>query len=157
MIDREGLVNQIPVLTPEYSILSQWILVLFLILTYSLLIHFCYGPNTCSHCTGDLTFSGFSISISPPLDLKNGDFCNEAKLRSSVLVFFLTILLLLRSQYVFTLHRSMAQNLSDMWRSTIENGAARLRFVTAITVLMGKQKPYLVWFSCGRKSYLLYT
>ena len=36
MIGREGLVNQIPVLTPEYLILSQWILVLFL--TYSLLL-----------------------------------------------------------------------------------------------------------------------
>ena len=40
--------------------------------------------------------------------------------------------LLLRSEYLFTVHQSMAQNLSDMWRSTFKIGDAQLRSVTEI-------------------------
>ena len=36
-----------------------------------------------------------------------------------------TYLLPLRSIFLFTLHQSVAQNLSDMWRSTFEIGAAQ--------------------------------
>ena len=39
------------------------------------------------------------------------------------------------AEQVFTLHRSVAQNLSDMWRSTFEIGSAQLRFVTEIAPL----------------------
>ena len=35
-----------------------------------------------------------------------------------------------RSEYLFTLHQSVVQNLSDMWRSTFEIGTAQLRSVT---------------------------
>ena len=38
----------------------------------------------------------------------------------------------IRSKYLFTLYRSVAQNLSDMRRSTLEIGAAQLRSVTEI-------------------------
>ena len=40
--------------------------------------------------------------------------------------------LLLIPEYPFTLHQSVAQNLSDMWRSTIEIGAEQIRSVTEI-------------------------
>ena len=39
------------------------------------------------------------------------------------------------AEQVFTLHRSVAQHLSDMWLSTIEIGSAQLRFVTEIAPL----------------------
>ena len=52
------------------------------------------------------------------------------------------------------------EHLSDIWLSTLEIGAAQLRFVTPllrnrdeITVFMFEQKPYPVWLSCMRKSY----
>ena len=67
--------------------------------------------------------------------------------------------LLRRSEQVFTLHQSVAQNLSDTWRSTFEIGAAQLRSVTdrnraEIISLMCEQKPCPVWFSRRRKSSL---
>ena len=40
--------------------------------------------------------------------------------------------LLLIPEYPFTLHQSVAQNLSDMWRSTIEIGAEQIRSVREI-------------------------
>ena len=43
-VDREGLVNQFPTLTSEYSTVSQWI-------PFLLLSHFRYGASTCSYCT----------------------------------------------------------------------------------------------------------
>ena len=57
----------------------------------------------------------------------------------------------LRAEYLFTLHQSVAQNLSDVWVSTLETGEAQLRSVAdiaEITVRTTKQKPYPVWFSC---------
>ena len=36
------------------------------------------------------------------------------------------------SEYLFKRHQSMAQNLSDIWRSTFEIGAVQLRPVTEI-------------------------
>ena len=46
-----------------------------------------------------------------------------------------------------------------MWLSRLEIGAAQIRSLTKIapksTVLMCEQKPYLVWFSCQHKSYLV--
>ena len=48
------------------------------------------------------------------------------------------------------------EHLSDMWLFTVELGTAQLRSITEITVLMGEQKAYPVWFSCRRKSYLAY-
>ena len=35
-----------------------------------------------------------------------------------------------RSEYLFTLHKSVVQKLSDMWRSTFKIGTAQLRSVT---------------------------
>jgi len=48
------------------------------------------------------------------------------------------------------------ENLSDMWLSSWR-GADSLRYRNRaeITVLMCEQNPYLVWFSCWRKSYLV--
>ena len=37
-----------------------------------------------------------------------------------------------RSEYLFTLYHSVAQNLFDMWRSSLESGAAELRSVTGL-------------------------
>ena len=65
--------NYVPVLTPEYLLPSQWILVL--------------APT-------------YSLPV--------------------------------QSEYLLTLHQSVAQNLSDMRRSTSEIGAAQLRSVTEI-------------------------
>ena len=48
------------------------------------------------------------------------------------------------------------EHLSDMWLFTVELGTAQLRSITEITVLMGEEKAYPVWFSCRRKSYLAY-
>jgi len=46
-----------------------------------------------------------------------------------------------------------------MWLSPLEIGAAQLRSVTETapksTVVMCEQNPYLVWFSCQHKSYLV--
>ena len=55
-----------------------------------------------------------------------------------------------RSEYLFTLHQYVAQNLSDIWHSTFEIGAASLRHGnrTEITVLMCEQEPHPVLFSC---------
>ena len=39
------------------------------------------------------------------------------------------------AEQVFTLHRSVAQHLSDMWLSTMEIGSAQLRLVTEIAPL----------------------
>ena len=47
-------------------------------------------------------------------------------------VLFATYSLPLRSEYLFTLHHTVAQNLSDMWLSTFEISAAQLRSVTEI-------------------------
>ena len=58
-----------------------------------------------------------------------------------------------RSEYLLTLHQSVPQNLSNMWRSTFEISAAKLRSVTEIdiTVLMCGHKTYLKRFSRRRK------
>ena len=50
----------------------------------------------------------------------------------------------LRSEYLFTLHQRVEQNLSDMWRSTFEIGAAQLHSVAEVTALMCEQKSYPV-------------
>ena len=57
-------------------------------------------------------------------------------------------------RYLLTLHQTVAQNPSDMWRSTFEFGAASLRYRNRaeIPVLMRKQNPYPLWFPCGGKS-----
>ena len=64
--------------------------------------------------------------------------------------------------YLFTLHQSVAQNLSAM-RVTVgefrdRRGATSLRYRNRaeITVLMCEQKPYPVWFSYRRKIYPVY-
>ena len=49
-----------------------------------------------------------------------------------VLFLFPSYSLPLRTKYLLTLHQSVAQNLSDMCRSTSEIGAALLRSVTEI-------------------------
>ena len=58
----------------------------------------------------------------------------------------------------FSLHQSMAQNLSDMWRSTFEIGrpgaaSPRHRNRAATTVLVCEEMPFLAWFWGGRKIY----
>ena len=53
-----------------------------------------------------------------------------------------------RSEYLFTLRQTEAQNLSDMWRSTLEIGAAQLRSVTEIS----PKSP----FSCVNRSPIWY-
>ena len=56
----------------------------------------------------------------------------------------------IRSKYLFILYRSVAQNLSDVWRSTLEIGTAQLRRNRAeSTVLICES------FSCRHKSYLV--
>ena len=57
-------------------------------------------------------------------------------------------------EYLFRLHQTETQNLSDMWRSTFEIGAAPLRSITEITSkssFLCEQKPYFVRFLCRRK------
>ena len=54
------------------------------------------------------------------------------------------------SEYLFTLHQSVVQNLSDMWHSTFEIGTAQLRSVTKMATMQNhcySQNPCLVWFS----------
>ena len=67
-----------------------------------------------------------------------------------IVVIALTYSLPPRSEYLFTLHQYVAQNLSDIWHSTFEIGAASLRHGnrTEITVLMCEQEPHPVLFSC---------
>ena len=57
-------------------------------------------------------------------------------------------------RYLLKLHQTVAQNPSDMWRSTFEFGAASLRYRNRaeITVSVCKQNPYPLWFPCGSKS-----
>ena len=57
-------------------------------------------------------------------------------------------------RYLLTLHQTVAQNPSDMWRSNFEFGAASLRYRNRaeIPVLMRKQNPYPLCFPYGRKS-----
>ena len=88
-VGREGLVNWIPFLAPQYILPSQW------------------------------------ISVVAP-----------------------TYSLPLRSEYLFTLRQTVAQNLSDIWRSTLEIGAAHLRSVTEIAL----KSP----FSCVNRSPIWY-
>ena len=47
-----------------------------------------------------------------------------------------------RSEYLFTLHQSVVQNLSDMWHSTFEIGTVQLRSVTKMAT---KSLSYYVW------------
>jgi len=57
-------------------------------------------------------------------------------------------------EYLFRLHRTETQNLSDMRRSTFEIGPATLRSITEVTSkssFLCEQKPYPVLFSCRRK------
>ena len=74
-----------------------------------------------------------------------------------VLFLFPSYSLPLRTKYLLTLHQTVAQNLSDMCRSTSEIGAALLRSVTEIA----PKSPFLcvnrslVWFSRRCKSYPL--
>ena len=53
------------------------------------------------------------------------------------------------SEYLFTLHQSLAQNLSDMWRSALYIGAAQLLSVTEIIV---PKLPFL----CENRSFIQY-
>ena len=71
-----------------------------------------------------------------------------------------TYALPLLSEYLFTLHSSVAQNLREIsyvthhFRDRHVAASLRNRNRAKITVLMCKQKPECpVWFSCRRKSY----
>ena len=71
-----------------------------------------------------------------------------------------TYSLLLQSDwYLFTLLQWVAQNLSRLWRSTLEIGAAQLRSVTEIAPnyrsYVRTEAVFRVWFSCWRKSSLI--
>ena len=47
------------------------------------------------------------------------------------------------SEYLFTLHQSVVQNLSDMWHSTLEISAAHLRSVTKMATM--QNQCYYMW------------
>ena len=63
-------------------------------------------------------------------------FLSDNSVAATVVV-VVVYLLPLRPEYLFTLHQSVAQNLSNIWRSTFKNGASlRYRNSAEVTVLM---------------------